>query len=520
MEKLAVIIGSGVAGTFVATQILKRSLFDKVIMLEAGSEYQMGDYSQWLNYISGGKVSYEDSYDTEEDYKSIGTQPWYINGGRIIGKGGSALHFGGWLPRFQPEDFELYSRTGQGIDWPFNYDELEPYYCDAEHYLGVSGDSLNQFPVRSKPYPYEPAPYPSVASPFIDAFKKMGMTYQHLPVTRYGRAEDNHGKCLTTGTCEYCPVDGKFNGTQPFRYLETQSGFELRLNSPALRLEMESRERVKAVTYYDVVDETVKMISADAVFICAGALEAPKLLINSPSKYWPHGIGNDYDLVGRYLSANPFFYASGEKEDSIGCFNELGFPTLSSRHYDQPEYQSRGKFFIAMDYNSADTPLVDLMLAGSSKQTIQKQVLGNKRFQLYGNLAPVPHWENRVYPATYKTRHFLPATMIETPTEMYNAESADFYLNKMKQILLNMGLKNLKVGTYPQRGDHAACTCRMADSPENGVVDTQFRVHATHNLYVLSNAVLPTLPAANPTLTLVALGFKMFEQWQTSPSIT
>ena len=49
MEKLAVIIGSGVAGTFVATQILKRSLFDKVIMLEAGSEYQIDRKSTRLN---------------------------------------------------------------------------------------------------------------------------------------------------------------------------------------------------------------------------------------------------------------------------------------------------------------------------------------------------------------------------------------------------------------------------------------------------------------------------------------
>ena len=134
--------------------------------------------------------------------------------------------------------------------------------------------------------------------------------------------------------------------------------------------------------------------------MCAGALETPKLFLNSHNKYWPNGLGNDHDLVGRYLSANPFFYASGEKENAADCFNELGFPTLSSRHFDQPEYQSCGKFFIAMDYNSADTPLVDLMLSGNSQQTIQKQCQGNKRFQLYGNLAPVHHWENRVYPDT------------------------------------------------------------------------------------------------------------------------
>ncbi|MGI0117726.1 GMC oxidoreductase [Zooshikella sp. RANM57] len=508
-KKTAIVIGSGVAGTFIATQLLQHKLYKKVIMLEAGPEFKMGDYGQWLHYVTGGSAPYESHYDTEEDFTAKGTQPWYLNGSRIFGKGGSTLHFGGWLPRFKPEDFELHQNTGRGIDWPFSYDELEPYYCEAETYLGVTGDSHNQNPPRSRPFPYDAAPYPLVAKPFIEAFETLGFSYQHLPITRYGKAENGHGKCLTVGTCNYCPVDGKFNGMQPFRTLEPQSNFELRLESPVIKLLMSAQDTVQGVSYYDIKQQRVKHLEGDAVFICSGALEAPKLLLNSRNKFWPQGIGNNHDLVGRYLSANPFFYAAGQTTSANDYQCELGFPTFASRHFDSKAFQAQGKFFMAMDNDSARIDFVTSMLAGKSPEAIQAEVSGQKTLQLFGNLEPLSYWENRVYPDKEWTKHFLPKTIIDTPKAMYDPNIADFYVEQMRVILRKMGLDNIHTGTYPQRGDHAACTCRMSDAPEQGVVNTDFTVHGINNLFMLSNAILPTLPAANPTLTLIAMGYKM-----------
>jgi choline dehydrogenase-like flavoprotein len=63
-------------------------------------------------------------------------------------------------------------------------------------------------------------------------------------------------------------------------------------------------------------------------------------------------------------------------------------------------------------------------------------------------------------------------------------------------------------GTYPQRGDHAACTTRMANDPSRGVVNPELQVFGVDNLFIAGNSVMPTLPAANPTLTLVAMLYK------------
>ena len=75
-------------------------------------------------------------------------------------KGGTTNHWGGLTPRFKPEDFELKSRTGFGVDWPINYDDMAPYYAEAEILLGITGDSENDDPPRyGAKYPFPPTAF-------------------------------------------------------------------------------------------------------------------------------------------------------------------------------------------------------------------------------------------------------------------------------------------------------------------------------------------------------------------------
>lgn len=56
---------------------------------------------------------------------------------------------------------------------------------------------------------------------------------------------------------------------------------------------------------------------------------------------------------------------------------------------------------------------------------------------------------------------------------------------------------------------HHMGATRMASSPRQGVVDEQCRVHGVDNLYVAGSSVFPTSGIANPTLTLLALTFRL-----------
>ena len=506
----AIVVGSGVIGSYVANTLLSAGK-GPVTLLEAGPIIPMADAASWFHVVTGGDAPYTQCYDEPGDFEAKGDNPWNIVGGRILGRGGSTLHWGGWVPRFKPEDFAMYSNTGQGIDWPYGYKELESYYCQAEQYLGVAGDSNEQDPPRSQPFPFTPAAYPLMMGPVIEAMQSLGMSYRQMPVARYGEGETRQTPCMTTGTCKYCPVGGRYTGDQTVDDLLGNSDFLLILNAPALEINMSAKNTASGVTYLDTTTGIKRSIEADTIFICAGALETPKLLQNS-KQYWANGIGNDYGLVGRYLMASPYFYANGTlAKNPQKMESELGFPSLCSRYFDTPQYQKAGKFFFNADYANPNLKVSSLMAQGKTMSDILTAAMGQAQYSLQGTMAAIPQYNNQVSSAPGNTRFGLPKTLINTPDPLYDANQATFYMKQMANILTTMGCSNVGFGSYPQRGDHAMGTCRMATTEQQGVVDPNLKVYGVDNLYVMGHATFPSMGAVNPTLTLLAATMKAMQ---------
>ena len=65
----------------------------------------------------------------------------------------------GTTPRFTPEDFRIRSLYGVGDDWPIDYDDLEPFYQEAEERIGVAGvQGPPEYDPRSRDYPMDGLP--------------------------------------------------------------------------------------------------------------------------------------------------------------------------------------------------------------------------------------------------------------------------------------------------------------------------------------------------------------------------
>lgn len=513
------IVGSGVAGGLIAEHLLAAGV-GPVTMLEAGSHVPMRDRRSWLDFVTAGSLPYAGLSDAAGDYTASGPTPWQIEGGRLIARGGSTLHWGGWCPRMKPEDFELESRIGSGgLDWPFSYDDLQPYYERAERYLQVAGDSQSQDPPRRRPYPFEAAPFTLTDGVFIEALERLGASAGHLPLARNARRINGHAQCQTYGTCDYCPVGARFTGDQPLDRLRSRqdrrhgrASFDLKLGVAARRVLVRRKHQAVGVEYVDLATGAVKVIEAERIILCAGSYETPKLLLASASPSWPQGIGNDTDQVGRYLIAHPFFFARGiAPTNPLRLQEELNFPTATSRHWDTPELQAEGKFILT----KAQTPFLDVaaqMAEGRSTAEIEAATTGAQTMDLFGSIQIFSAFENRVLPGNGTTRFGLPKTQIETPMPAFSPAFEQKILERMNRVLAEMGYTPVFAGPFPQRGDHAMCTCRMSDSPARGVVDPSLRVHGMDNLHVVSNAVFPSGSAANPTLTLAAVAFRFLDR--------
>jgi choline dehydrogenase-like flavoprotein len=504
-----VFIGSGVAASTVAKTILENNRLASILILDAGPKVPAKDRRAWWDYVVLDRRPYDYCYDQKGENKSVGKTEWSFDDGRVMMYGGSTVHWGGWCLRFKPEDFEVFSRTGTGADWPISYETLEPYYCRAEEYLSVCGDDGEGWTERSKPYPLPPFPWTAADGEMIAAFDKLGIKPGKLPIARYR-------KCMTTGTCKYCPVGGRFSGQIALDDLLADgrhSNLEVLHNTPVAKINALSKRRIESVEYLDARTGERYEAHAKTIVVCAGAYETPKLLQVSTSQYWENGIGNDHDIVGRYISSHPFLIVRGQVDhNEEEWFQEFDFPTLMSRTYDTPEMQKEGgKIFLFKDRSQPNVDIAALMIQGKTREEVNKVVAGTRTQEIQAFMDDRGHFENRITVGRGQNRFGLPQTQVDF------TRPKDFYaliekrLDLMEKIILAMDYKvvpgNKKIRT--QSAHHMTSTCRMGKGPEDGVVDENLLVHGTDNLYVCSNAVFPTGSAVNPTLTLTAMSLRL-----------
>jgi choline dehydrogenase-like flavoprotein len=506
-----IFIGSGVAAVTVATRLLEKDRSTSILMLEAGPKVATGDRRSWWDYIQTGRKPYDFCYDVQGENKTISKNPafkWGFEGARIMAYGGSTGHWGAWSVRYKPEDFQLRTNTGEGADWPIAYEDLEAYYLQAEHYLSVCGDtseSWNQHRASS-PYPRPDFGWTAADGLMIEGFRKSGIEPGKMPIARYR-------KCMATGTCKYCPIGSRYTAQGALDDLvddPRHTHFEQRCLSPVTRLIAGKKSRIDAVEYVDSATGENRTVTGDTIVVCAGTYESPKLLTRSTSPRWKNGIGNDHDLVGRFIVSHSFLRVNGTIPSNKKCWvQEFDFPTLMSRSFDTPEQQLEGKIFLFKNRIFPNTDIAQLMTQGKTRKEIRQVLAGPMTFELQAFYEEKGQFGNRLVARSGTNRFGLPLMDIEYNRDPRFDARAKSRLALMQPVLEAMDAKDIKTTVNDPGGHHASGTCRMAETPEEGVTDKHMKVFGTDNLFVCSNAAFPTCSAVNPTLTLTALSMRL-----------
>lgn len=503
-----VFIGSGVAAATVARRILAHDPGASILMLDAGPEVEAKNRRYWWDYVIHDRKPYDYTYDIPGENSTKGDINWGYEGSRVMAYGGSTMHWGAWCLRFKPEDFRLKTNTGEGADWPISYDDLAGYYHQAEQYLSVGGnvdESWNRNRA-DQPFPRPDFGYTAADGVMLEAFKKCGIEPGNMPIARYR-------KCMTTGTCKYCPFGSRFSAQyilDDLREDPRHTGFVQRCHAPATRIIVEDKQRVVAVEYLDTRTGETLRAHADTFVVCSGTYESAKLLMRSTSSQWIDGIGNDHDLVGRYVVSHSFLRVKGSFPRNPGHWlQEFDFPTLMSRTYDAPAYQQEGKIFLFKNRILPNVDIGALMIAGKSRDEIRAILGGPMELELQAFYEEKGLYGNRLTPKPGSNRFGLPLTHIDYLRDPRFPERATKRLELMKAVFKEMNFEIVSSGWDDPGGHHASGTCRMAASPDGGVVDANLKVFGTDNLYVCSNATFPTCTAVNPTLTLTAISMRL-----------
>jgi choline dehydrogenase-like flavoprotein len=477
LDNRVVVIGSGPPGA-AAAYFLARAGLD-VLLLEAGTEKQADGLTLRVRGVTVAKR--KGILRQREGVTRTGDPQAELF--EALAPGGLSNHWSCAVPRFASEDFEDAKRAGVEHTWPVTYDDLAPWYARVEPLLHISGplEEHEQLPGPRVRYPRKLGQdWTEVA----DLARRQGRTVVAMP---YAYGGD------TTLTRSGTPFNSFVRLLKPALAAgKLQARFGVRVSrlewSPSLR-------RVEAVTFRDRATGVEDRVSCRAVVVAGGALNTPQILLQSTSADFPNGLGNQRDLLGRYLHDHPV----GKVVIDLG----------------RPISVHPAAYVTRLELARAKTPLyAAACMQWGSASDLAKSVLrghpGRLRhigFSVFGTMAPTRDNYVAVDP-NYRGPDGaagLELNIRHPPEAKVVLEEAR---DQVLELLRGAGYEpQMRVWKVELVGDanHYAGSCRMHDSPEFGMLDRWSRLHDVPNVVVADSSAFTTGPEKNPVLTSMTL---------------
>jgi len=471
------VIGAGAAGITLARGLADRSR--RVVLLESGG--------------------FEPDSATQALYRGrvFGRSYFRLDESRSRQFGGSTNCWQGLCRPLAPIDFEERSWVPHS-GWPFGAEELHPYYDRAQQALGIG------------PFEYDGAEWATA----------------ELPVLPFA------GDDIQTRVFQ----------VNPARFLELHreelvraGGVDLYLFANVVDIETDPDARRVERVQVACLDGNRFSVTARHFVLATGGIENARVLLASRGAR-PAGLGNDHDLVGRFFMEHPHVVAGAFLPSSAAL--PLGFYRAHVRRgvnvagYLAPSegLQRRESLLGFGSFLAQEAPLPEFEVALGrivNEMDAPKQPAPDRAAFFMNELEQAPNPNSRVRLIEQKDALGMPRVQLEWRLSALDKLSIHRAHEVLGRELGRAGLGRLQMmfsdegHDWPpglMGGRHHMGTTRMHVDPRRGVVDADCRVHGVANLYVAGSSVFPTVGAANPTLTLVALALRLADRLKEAPA--
>jgi choline dehydrogenase-like flavoprotein len=497
-----VIVGAGAGGGTLAQRLARRGW--KVVVLESGPFWDPDE--DWVSDEAGSHRLYWTDHRVTggSDPVELGKN----NSGH--GVGGSMVHYAGYCPRFHPSDFEVHTRDGVGEDWPISYYDLKPHYERLELELPVAGDHwIWGDPHR---YPHTPHPIAGGADTLRGGARKLGIEMLVGPVGITNGAFGNRPHCIYRGYClQGCKVNAKASPLVTHIPDAIEHGAEIRADCMVTRVETdESSGRVTGVRY--IHDGAERFQHADAVAVAGYSIETPRLLLNSTSRRFPHGLANDNDQVGRCVMVQGAPQVAGRFPDEMRMYKAPPPEISSEQFYETDDRRGFKRGFSIQTVGPLPIEHAQHVLGhghwGAALREYMRDYNHWYTLGILSELLPLP--ENRVTVARGETdQNGIPVARMDYAQCENDRKNIAFAKQTLCDIFEAAGAQDLLI---TERYAHLVGGCRMGSDPERSVVDSDHRAWAVPNLFIADGSVMPTQGSANPALTIMALAARLAER--------
>ncbi len=548
-----VIAGGGWSGLLMAKELGTRSGLS-ILVLERGRPRNPKEYSEGMDEVDYAlrlRMMQDPSRDTVTFRHTSADRALPIRQFASFlpgeGMGGAGEHWNGMTPRFQPDVFEVLSRTIKRYgrkrlpdnhaiqNWGIEYSQIEPYYVLAEQLLGVSGkNESNPFAgQRSAPYPTPAMKQSYFATILRDAATSVGYHPYPSPSANLSQTYRNpdgviRPACQYCGFCERfgCMVGAKAQPTnvllpviQKRRNVEIRTGYNVR------RIVHKDGKATGAI-YIDAKGDEVFQ-PAGLTFLSSWTLNNTRLLLLS-------GLGRPYDPasgkagVGSNLTHQASRNATFFLEKPLNAFMGSGASGFSFSDLDADNFDHGPLDFLrGAHVFSASTGHRPIQNFGVVPEDTKRnwgsewKKAAIEAFDHDGRVgASGEHLAYRVnfmdLDPTYRDAWGDPLLRLTIDWQDNERRMSRYVGDKLlllgkaagaTKVRLAPPLSRYDVNTY--RSTHIQGGAIMGESPATSVVNPLLQHWDASNVFVLGASAFPQNASGNPTLTVLALTLRV-----------
>jgi choline dehydrogenase-like flavoprotein len=580
-----VIVGAGISGAIIAARLSEAG--KRVLILEAGpaDDLTLRGYESYLDRFYSAT-----SKDNQSPYPASLNAPmprgtdarrifpgspdasaYLVQSGpfasdttytRVLG--GTTMHWEAKTPRMLPDDFRMRTLYGEGADWPLTYDDLAPYYNEAEREIGVSADVEDQaylgisfdedyvYPMKGLPLSYldrmvakdvdgmlialdgeqtrlRVRPFPQGRNGIPNPAYDGGRGY--LPSGAVSTYEvEVGGRCQGNNNCvPICPVQAKYNAGKTLAPALRSGRVDLIAQAVAHKVHIDQENgRVREIEYRryerpDGVDWTTGKARGRLFVLAANAVENPRLMLAS-------GLRGSSGLMGRNFMDHAYLLAWALLPEVAGTWRGTNC-TGGITDLRGGRFRRRQAAFSVDIHNDGwgwargapMTDLADLVDRGGRYGEALRQGLVDRvsrQLQLAFMVEVPADPSNRISVDPAFTDHLgnmRPILSYTLPD--YTLRGVAYARQLSKRIFARLGAEDHTdydpnfwgyvayegQGYEVRGGNHLAGTHMMGAGPSTSVVDADQRSWDHRNLYLVGGGSLPTVGTSNVTLTVAAL---------------
>jgi choline dehydrogenase-like flavoprotein len=537
----AIVIGSGISGGWAAKELCEKGL--KTLVLERGrniehiKDYPTMNKAPWefehrgsmtkkfLNenpLITKAAGFAEDTahfFVKDKDHPYIQEKPFdWIRGYQV---GGKSLIWGRACARWSEMDFTAPFRYGYAVDWPIRYNEVAPWYSHVEKFIGVCGtkEGIESMPDGEFLPAYElNCVEQHLKDVLWNKFKRYYVSGRWAQVTEPNEIQKQQGRyCLNRNLCmRGCPFGGYFSSVTSTLPWAKQTGNLTVQPFAVVHSVIYDEQKGKAIGVKVIDANTMKATEyfAKIIFVNASALNSNLILLNSISNRFPQGLGNDNELLGKYVCHHNYRAGMGgtiegyrDKYYKVKKPAECIIPNFRNIHKQDTDFLGGYVIFSGAYRETTSERGVQSMIGADFKEALSEP--GGWGAYMYMQGETIPKETNHVRLSKDKKDQWgIPLLVTSVGYDDNDEKMVKDFLEQGKAMLEAAGVNNINGGDNKQAPGldiHEMGGVRMGRDPKTSLLNEWNQLHKCKNVFVTDGACMTSTGNQSPSILYMAL---------------